>query len=59
MFDNYPIERIEAAIAQPFHATHRFVQKLGMKYEGTRRKGTLLYGEWVDQKIYSILREEV
>lgn len=59
MFDHYPIERIEAAIAEPFHATHRFVQKLGMKYEGIRRKGILLYGAWTDQKIFSVIREEV
>lgn len=59
MFDNYPMERIESPIAQPFFATQRFMQKVGFKYEGTRRKGALLHGTWVDQKLYSIIREEV
>ena len=59
MFDRYPIERIEAAIAENFHATHRFVQNLGMKYEGTRRRGTILRGSWVNQKVYSVIREDL
>jgi len=59
MFDRYPIERIEAAIADTFYATHRFVQNLGFKYEGTRRRGTMLKGAWVDQKVYSVIREDL
>ena len=59
MFNNYPIERIESPIAEPFFATQRFMQKAGFKYEGTRRKGAILHGQWVDQKLYSVIREEV
>ncbi len=58
MFDQYPLERIEAAIADKFHATHRFVQKLGFRYEGSRRRGVLLAGKFVDQRIFSVIRED-
>ena len=39
-------------------ASGRVLQKLGMTHEGTRRKHSLQWGEYLDSEAYAILRED-
>jgi RimJ/RimL family protein N-acetyltransferase len=40
-------------------ASGRVLQKVGMTYEGTRRKHSLKWGEFLDSDGYAILREDL
>lgn len=59
LFDRYYLERIEAALPEPFYSTHRYVERMGFKYEGTRRKAVIYKSQFVNQKIYGLTREEL
>lgn len=57
-FSNIPLQRISVELPIIYYATIRLVEKLGFKYEGTRRRSVLI-GGWKDVKMFGILREEV
>ena len=50
--------RIQAQTDPRNVASHKVLEKVGFKKEGTLRKSFFMRGEWRDAYIYSILREE-
>jgi RimJ/RimL family protein N-acetyltransferase len=50
--------RIQAQTDQRNVASQRVLEKAGFKKEGTLRKNFFIRGEWTDDYIYSILRDE-
>ena len=50
--------RIQAQTDQRNVASQKILEKVGFKKEGTLRKNFFMRGEWTDDYIYSILREE-
>lgn len=59
LFENYHIQRVEAAIPRAFRGTVRFLDAVGFRLEGVRRLALIYNGRWKDQAIYSVTREEV
>lgn len=60
LFMKYNFRRISVEI--PKYATahpHGFVQAIGFKREGRRRKATLYNGDWFDTECYGILYEDI
>jgi RimJ/RimL family protein N-acetyltransferase len=58
LFLSRDIMRIQAQTDQRNVASQRVLEKAGFKKEGTLRKNFFMRGEWTDDYIYSILREE-
>jgi RimJ/RimL family protein N-acetyltransferase len=59
-FESYGFRRLSVEI--PLYATYntrKFVEEIGFKVEGRKRKGTQYKGEWFDVLQYGILREEI
>jgi RimJ/RimL family protein N-acetyltransferase len=50
--------RIQAQTDQRNAASQKVLEKAGFKKEGTLRKNFFIRGEWTDDYIYSILRDE-
>jgi len=57
-FKKLELEAVTAHHLRPNTASGMVMQKLGMKYEGCRRKFYFHRGEFVDIIMYSILRDE-
>jgi RimJ/RimL family protein N-acetyltransferase len=58
LFLSKDIMRIQAQTDQRNVASQKVLEKAGFKKEGTLRKNFFMRGEWTDDYIYSILREE-
>lgn len=58
-FDRYNLERMTSEIPVYQSGVVRFARRLGFKEEGRRRHGVKRKGDWVDQLIYGILKEEL
>lgn len=59
LFDAFNLPRLSAEIPATQRGTLRFVEKrLGFVREGRRRKGTKYKGEWIDEELFSLTREE-
>ncbi len=58
LFLSKDIMRIQAQTAQRNAASQKVLEKVGFKKEGTLRKNFFMRGEWTDDYIYSIIREE-
>jgi RimJ/RimL family protein N-acetyltransferase len=58
LFLSKDIMRIQAQTDQRNVASQKVLEKVGFKKEGTLRKNFFMRGEWTDDYIYSILREE-
>jgi RimJ/RimL family protein N-acetyltransferase len=58
-FKSLGLETVTAHHLRPNTASGKVMQKLGMKYEGCRRKFYFHRGEYVDIVMYSILKEEL
>jgi RimJ/RimL family protein N-acetyltransferase len=58
LFLSKDTKRIQAQTDPRNVASHKVLEKVGFKKEGTLRKSFFMRGEWVDSYIYSILREE-
>jgi RimJ/RimL family protein N-acetyltransferase len=58
LFLSKEIMRIQAQTDQRNTASQKVLEKAGFKREGTLRKNFFIRGEWTDDYIYSILREE-
>lgn len=58
-FDRYKLERMTSEIPVYQSGVIRFTRRLGFKEEGCRRHGVKRHGEWVDQLIFGILKEEL
>jgi RimJ/RimL family protein N-acetyltransferase len=58
LFLTRDIMRIQAATDVRNVASQRILEKAGFKREGTIRKSDFVRGQWVDDYIYGIVREE-
>jgi len=58
LFMSRDIMRIQAATDMRNLASQKVLEKVGFKKEGTLRKCGFVRGEWRDDYLYSILREE-
>ena len=58
VFNKYKFRRLTAEI--PFFAkgTFEFVEQVGLKVEGRKRKAAFMDDEWFDTRLYGILKEE-
>jgi RimJ/RimL family protein N-acetyltransferase len=52
------INRIQAATDVRNKLSQRILEKVGFKKEGTIRKASFVRGQWADEHLYGILREE-
>ena len=57
-FESLGLSRIYAHAAVENEASFRVMEKLGMQREGVLRSHRLIHGEYVDDVLYAILREE-
>ena len=57
-FREYGLARIYAVADARNKRSHRVMQKLGMKYEGTERSSEVRSGERADEVCYGVLRDE-
>lgn len=57
-FEEMDLVRIQAKCFTANRGSERVMEKVGMTYEGTIRKGIYLKGAHQDMKLYSILKEE-
>jgi ribosomal-protein-alanine N-acetyltransferase len=55
-FERMQLNRIEAHCAAENIGSYRVMEKVGMQYEGTLRQRYLKEGEFVDVRLYGILR---
>ena len=58
LFLSKDIMRIQVQTDQRNVASQKVLEKVGFKKEGTLRRNFFMRGEWTDDYIYSILREE-
>lgn len=60
VFDRYKFNRITVEVGLYAHtATIDFVEKVGFKREGRKRKAVLYDGQWFDTLIYGMLKGEL
>lgn len=60
LFDRYNFNRLTVEVGLYAHtATIDFVEKVGFKREGRKRKAVLYDGQWFDVLIYGILKGEL
>ncbi len=59
LFDNYPIERIEASTDNKNISAQKVLEEAGFLKEGILRNYMYHHKEWRDFALYSILRNEV
>lgn len=57
-FGEMDLVRIQARCIEGNIGSQRVMEKIGMSYEGTLRKGIKIKGQHWDLKLYSILKEE-
>ena len=57
-FREYKLARVYAMADSRNTRSHRVMQKLGMKYEGTERSSEVRSGERADEVCYGVLRDE-
>lgn len=57
-FDTLGMERVEIRCATGNHRSAAVPERLGFQFEGILRRSAKLHGEFVDMRVYSILREE-
>lgn len=58
MFNNFPLHRITATLPSIYRQTIKLLVRLGFTMEGCKREALLMGGNWIDQAIYGITREE-
>jgi len=58
-FDRYRLERLTSEIPVYQSGVIRFARRLGFTEEGRRRHGVKRMGDWVDEVIFGILKEEL
>ena len=58
-FENFNFNRLYANVFEFNPASEKVLQKAGYKFEGRMRKAVYKNGKFLDQMIYSILKEEV
>lgn len=60
VFDKYNFNRLTVEVGVYAHpATMKFIESVGFKNEGRKRRATLFDNKWFDVLIYGILKEEL
>ncbi len=57
-FDNLGLHRAEAKFIEGNDASRRVMEKVGMSFEGIRREGMLIKGEYRNIGVCAVLRDE-
>lgn len=57
--DDVGLHRVEADVQAGNAASRRVLEKLGFRYEGTRRGLLHVQGEWRDHELWALLAEDV
>ena len=57
-FNNFDLERIYAKVLHPNTASAKLLEKIGFVLEGKTRKSSLRRGEWMDEFIYGVIKED-
>ena len=57
-FDSLKLNRLELCCAVKNLKSEAVAKRLGFRYEGVRRQGELVNGEYLDMKVYSMLVDE-
>jgi RimJ/RimL family protein N-acetyltransferase len=58
LFQNEDLERVQAMINEDDKAAQKVLEKAGYQREGKLRKSAFIRGNWKDQLLYSILKDE-
>ena len=58
LFERRSVHRVQACVFPGNPASERVLTKLGFRYEGTLRRVLCRRGEWLDDKMFSLLRAE-
>ncbi|MUG43579.1 GNAT family N-acetyltransferase [Paenibacillus woosongensis] len=58
-FDTIGINRVEGRCNHDNVGSRRVMEKLGMKFEGILRKQLKIKGNYTDQKLYSLVRDDL
>lgn len=58
LFDELDLHRVELSVRPENGASLRVVEKLGLRYEGTRKNYIHVAGRWCDHDCYALVREE-
>jgi RimJ/RimL family protein N-acetyltransferase len=58
LFLSRDVMRVQAQTDQRNVASQKILEKVGFKREGTLRNNFFMRGEWTDDYIYSIIRED-
>ncbi|MBM7699804.1 GNAT family N-acetyltransferase [Kurthia huakuii] len=58
-FSELKLERIQASYFSENISSERVLQKAGLFYEGTQRRGKFVKGRYHDVKLYAILRSDL
>ena len=56
LFNEIRIHRVEASCIPDNHSSERVLKKIGMRYEGRKRRSLNIRGIWYDEVLYGILR---
>lgn len=60
VFEKFPgLHRLTLTKPKMYHATIRLAQKLGFRYEGTKRESQLIEGLWRDEIVMGLLSNRV
>ena len=59
VFERYPFHRMSVSVPRMYHATHRLVEGLGFRREGTKQEAVMIHGKWDDLKLYGLLRAQL
>lgn len=54
-WEDLGLHRVEASIQEQNSRSLRFIERLGLIYEGTRRHGAHINGRWRNLRVYSAL----
>ncbi len=57
-FDEFGMHRIRAGVLPENAASMRVLEKAGFRNEGLQKKAIRVHGEWRDEYVYAVLREE-
>jgi RimJ/RimL family protein N-acetyltransferase len=57
-FDHLQLHRVFACCVPQNRASARVLRKIGMRFEGLRKKNLRIQGEWTDSELYAMLDEE-
>lgn len=58
VFKKYGFRRMTAEIPYWANGTFEFVEQVGLKFEGRKRKAAVMNDEWFDVRCFGVLREE-